>query len=104
MRRGNERGQSLVLVALSLTVLLGATAVAIDAGQFFSERRFLQNAADAAALAAATAISQGRSVADAEAAARDTLTRNFAQAPTPTHPPMPSTIPIYAAGHVVPQS
>lgn len=48
-----ERGQAAVLVALSLTALLGFAAISVDYGFLANERRSLQNAADAAALAAA---------------------------------------------------
>src|SRR6266568_4889820 len=46
-----ERGQTLLIFVLALTVLLGFTALAIDMGLFFENRRHLQNTADAAALA-----------------------------------------------------
>ena len=46
-----EFGQGLVLGALAMVVILGFTAMAIDVGIFLHERRDLQNAADAAALA-----------------------------------------------------
>src|SRR2546422_7806217 len=48
-----ERGQTLLMFVLALTVLLGFTAMAIDVGLFFQDRRHLQNTADAAALAGA---------------------------------------------------
>lgn len=48
-----EDGQSLVLFALFMLVLLGFAALVIDAGVLFSTRSQLQNAADAAALAGA---------------------------------------------------
>jgi Flp pilus assembly protein TadG len=47
-----QGGQVLVLVALFLGVMLGMTAIAIDLGTFLADRRDLQNAADAIALAA----------------------------------------------------
>ncbi len=50
-----SRGQVLVLFALGLVGLLAAAGIAFDAGRFLMERRSLQNAADAAALAAANA-------------------------------------------------
>jgi hypothetical protein len=49
----NESGQSMVLVALLLTVLLGFGAFAIDVGYMTYQRSSLQNAADSAALAGA---------------------------------------------------
>lgn len=47
----SERGQTLLIFVLATTVLLGFTAMAIDIGMFFEERRHLQNSADAMALA-----------------------------------------------------
>src|SRR5687768_5409714 len=51
--RTRERGQVLVMAALLVPVLLAMTGMAIDAGGYASDRRSLQNAADAVALAAA---------------------------------------------------
>ena len=48
-----ERGQTLVLVALMMVGLLAVTGLAIDGGTAFLERRRVQNAADAAAMAGA---------------------------------------------------
>jgi len=53
-RRDSSPGQVLVLFALGITVLFAAAGMAFDVGRFYSERRFLQNAADAAALAGAS--------------------------------------------------
>lgn len=52
-RRGRERGQAIVLVALVLTVLFGFLGLAIDGGRGYLDRRNMQASADAAALAAA---------------------------------------------------
>ncbi len=51
--RTPERGQSLVIIALSATVLFGIIALGLDAGRLYFERRDVQNAADAGALAGA---------------------------------------------------
>ncbi len=51
--RDSESGQALVLVALSMAVLMGFMALAIDVGLLFRSRRNLQIAADSAATAAA---------------------------------------------------
>ena len=48
-----ERGQMLVLFALSLVVIIGMVGLVLDSGAGFAERRSQQNAADVAALAAA---------------------------------------------------
>lgn len=49
----DERGQALILVALSMVVLIGVAALSVDYGYLAWQKRDLQNAADAAALAAA---------------------------------------------------
>ena len=50
-----QRGQALILIVLGTIGLVAITALAIDAGNSFSDRRHAQNAADTAALAAALA-------------------------------------------------
>lgn len=56
-RRGSseERGAVLITVAISLLLLIGMAALAIDGGMAYNERRSTQSAADHAALAAAWA-------------------------------------------------
>ena len=49
----HENGQTLIYVALGMVVLLGFVALAIDVGYVYGERRRMQNAADAGALAGA---------------------------------------------------
>lgn len=51
----NERAQTLVMVALMLVVLLDFLALVLDGGNLYLERRQMQTAADAGALAAAKA-------------------------------------------------
>lgn len=48
-----QRGQALVLLALGIVGLIGLTALAIDGGRAFADRRHAQNAADNASYAAA---------------------------------------------------
>lgn len=50
--RSERHGSALVVVAMAMTVLLGAAALAVDAGQLFLERQRLANVADVAALSA----------------------------------------------------
>jgi len=52
-RAASPRGQILIVTALALPILLGATALALDAGYLFDYQRRMQTAADSAALAAA---------------------------------------------------
>jgi Flp pilus assembly protein TadG len=53
LRLRRESGQALILAAAAMVVILGMAAMAIDVGMFLQEKRDLQNAADAAALAGA---------------------------------------------------
>jgi putative Flp pilus-assembly TadE/G-like protein len=98
-RRDSSPGQVLVLFALGITVLFAAAGMAFDVGRFYSERRFLQNAADSAALAAANALIRGETSAQADARAREVLTQNFTHSPSGTAPALPPTSPVYEAGH-----
>jgi Putative Flp pilus-assembly TadE/G-like len=56
--RRRRRGQTLVLFALSLPVLLLMAGLVIDGGYAFAQRRVAQNAADMSALAAARVMAQ----------------------------------------------
>lgn len=56
MNAKDSRGQAAVLTVVFMTVLLGASALAIDVGTWFKARRVLQAQADAAALAGAQAL------------------------------------------------
>ncbi len=56
--RSREKGQILVVLVLALVGLLAFTALAIDVGMAFSDRRYDQNVADAAALSAAELVTQ----------------------------------------------
>jgi hypothetical protein len=49
----NQRGQTVVIVAIAIVVLLAFAGLAIDGGTAYLNRRRMQNAADAAALAGA---------------------------------------------------
>ena len=97
--RPASRGQVLVIFALGVTLLIAAAGIAVDVGRFYSERRFLQNAADAAALAAANALVAGESDADAIISAQNTLTTNFAADPNGVIPSLPPATPVYELGH-----
>ena len=50
-----ERGQALIIIVVALVGLIGITALAVDGGNAYAERRAAQNAVDNAALAAALA-------------------------------------------------
>lgn len=97
-RRPDAPGQVLVLFALSLVAIMAGAGLAFDVGRFYSEKRFLQNAADAGALAVANALIRGESATDAEAEGRDVLARNLLTSPSGTGAVV-ATIPEYETGH-----
>src|SRR4030081_604950 len=53
-------GQMLVLATIILTVMIGISGLAVDMGFLYSTRRRMQTAADAAAVAGATALRDGQ--------------------------------------------
>ena len=77
---GDERGQVMVFVAILMMGLISVVGLVTDGGIVFSQRRDLQNAADAAALAGAMQIDEsayrasGKVVLD-ERAAREAATQ-----------------------------
>jgi len=87
-------GQALIVTALVLPLLMGVAALGVDTSSLFVQKRAVQNAADAAALAAGAALGpasdpacQASQVcrdgveANAVAAANDYISRNMAGAP-----------------------
>ena len=97
-RRRGEHGQVLVLVVLGMVAIMAGAGLAFDVGRFYSERRFLQNATDAGALAVANALIRGETNTDAEAEGRDIVTRNLLGDPTGSSPTL-ATTPVYETGH-----
>jgi hypothetical protein len=71
-----EGGQAVVLIAIVFLAMLMVVGLAVDAGQLYSARRTMQEAADAGAYAGAVVRYQNGSVAAARAAAIADTTRN----------------------------
>lgn len=63
-----DRGQTLVLFALFLVVLIGSSAVAVDYGTWLKVRRDYQNVADAAVLAGSAFLTRPVTIAKQESA------------------------------------
>ncbi len=79
-RRRSESGQVLVLVAVAMLGLIATLGLVLDGGNLYLQRRALQNAADAGAMAGARELALGHTTAQAEITARDyAQTRNGAQ-------------------------
>lgn len=75
-----ERGQTMIQLALMLVVLLGLAALAIDLGSGYLERRRMQNAADAGALAGAYSLCKAEPVDVAKAKAVEYMKKNGVKA------------------------
>jgi len=74
-----ERGQTLVIVALLMLALMALSALVLDVGNIYIQRRMVQNAADAAALAGARALALGEDASAVETEAIDyAMQRNAA--------------------------
>jgi Flp pilus assembly protein TadG len=54
----SQAGQALAVLAISMTVILGATAVVIDGGNGMAQQRGTQNATDSAAFAGAVVLAE----------------------------------------------
>jgi Flp pilus assembly protein TadG len=74
--RSAEKGQTLVIVALVLTVLMLMAGLAIDVGTAYNTRRDLQTAADAGALAGAQRLCDGSTQDNAKGVAEQIATMN----------------------------
>jgi Flp pilus assembly protein TadG len=86
--RSSQRGSVLVWLALMIFVLLGFVGLGVDIGKAVATMAQLQNAADAAALAAASAIdSTSGNIVPGEATARAQImaadNQAFEEGPTP---------------------
>lgn len=77
----SERGQAVILIALAVVGLIGLTALAVDGGNIYAERRRAQNAADATVLDAALAKARGQNLY-AEGLARAASNRYIDSDPT----------------------
>src|SRR5919204_1773357 len=71
--RSGERGQILILGALMMTVMLGFLGLVIDVGNAYAQRRFMQNAADAASVAAARQLAFSMQTGVSDATVLDTI-------------------------------
>lgn len=74
--QGGQGGQAIVIIALMLTVLIGMVAVAVDGSRAYALRLDLQDAVDAAALAAADKYQQTGSYTTSEQAATTIFAAN----------------------------
>ncbi len=97
---GDPHGQVLVLFAILITVLLAAAGLSIDIGRQVAERRHIQTAADAGALAACRALIDGASDAAAATEARTVARINIESSPSGTAALIaPDSSRVYEDGH-----
>jgi hypothetical protein len=96
-------GQALILIAISMLAMLMVVGLAIDAGQLYSARRTMQEAADAAAYAGSVVLYQGGTQAEAfSAATTDATTNGFTHGANSTTVTVsqPTTSPFNNANYV----
>jgi len=79
--RSDQRGQILVLFAILIVILLAFAAFTIDIGRQVAERRHVQTAADAGALAACRALTAGETDSVAAQAAAEVARANLQNSP-----------------------
>lgn len=84
MPRPLQRGQAIVLIAFMMVVILGFLGLAVDGGRAYLDRRELQAATDAAALAAAYNYMNNTDYSRAEQAAEGAYASNQRLYPAPS--------------------
>ena len=80
----SQRGQAIVLIVFAIVALIGITALAIDSGNVYADRRNAQSAADNAALAGALALANHQSIS---AAANNVASSNGYDTISVSNPP-----------------
>ncbi|NJC95797.1 MAG: hypothetical protein C3F07_17600 [Anaerolineales bacterium] len=62
IKKPQEKGQALIIIAFAAVALFAITALAIDGSRLFADKRRAQNAADSAVLAGALAYTRGNDI------------------------------------------
>ncbi len=83
--KNNERGQVVVLLAISMTVVLLCLALAVDVGFAYVTKAKLSKAVDAACLTAMRNLSQGQ--ATASTLAKNSFNANYGTSSLDSSPP-----------------
>src|SRR5262245_61631799 len=76
-RQGGERGVAFTVVVLSIPVLVGFAALAVDIGRLALTANEVQNVADSAATAGATNLHNGGNAATAKGDAKTVGEKNW---------------------------
>lgn len=100
MRFHDDRGATMVWVALTLVVLFGISAIVVDIGRGRNHKVTAQNISDAAALAGSQELPSDTVAARAKAAEYAFLNLGFAVAPASTACPTDPTADCYSSGDV----
>ncbi len=91
----NEKGAVTVIVVVTLTALLAVAALSIDVGLLYQERRQLQTAVDAAALAGAQDLGENKGFGQAQTTAQQYVIENSQVAPDSIEVTFPSATSIH---------
>jgi hypothetical protein len=75
-RKRSEKGQAIILIVFSIIGIIGLTALTVDGGRAYTDRRQAQGAADSAAWAGGLANSRGSTVSGITAAAQSIADAN----------------------------
>ena len=92
----DDRGVSAIIFAIMLPALIGMVGLSVEVGLWYAQKRNLQAAADAGAMAGALVLYQGGTSAEAEAAASAYAVLNGAVAAN-VNPNIPPTTGAYTA-------
>lgn len=90
-RLREEQGVVSIVVAAALTALMLSLAVVVDIGLLYQERRQLQTSTDAAALAAAMDLAEGKSITEVRAKAAEYISSNANVTPSQVAIDFPDT-------------
>lgn len=91
----SEKGAVTVIVAVTLTALLAVAALTIDVGLLYQERRQLQTAVDAAALAGAQDLGENKGYTQTQATAQQYVIENSQVSPDSIEVTFPSASTIH---------
>ena len=92
LRDRGQRGNTLITVALFMLVFMAFLAMVVDVGLYYTERRKMQNAADAAALAGGQVLMEGGSDAAILASVQSYASQNGAPSVTAFYEPSHSLV------------
>lgn len=81
-REGDERGFTIIVIALTMTIIVTMAAIVIDLGNTYATHRQVQNAVDAATMAGVRQLAKGATGATIAAAVQTEISNNGADVGT----------------------